>query len=189
MSDVLTAKEELFCKEYLVDLCGAAAARRAGYSKANARTIAYQVLERPDVREIIRKGMAERAKRVEITADKVLTDLADIAQTDLTQVVQIKHGQVYVTDTDLLPENVRRCITEISCTPAGIRVKFTDRVKALELLGRHLAMFSDNVNLHDKRSKPVEQMSEEEIDAELARLKVQTADGSQEAGASADQPA
>jgi phage terminase small subunit len=189
MSDVLTAKEELFCKEYLVDLNGAAAARRAGYAKKHARSIAFQCLERPDVREVIRKGMAERAKRVEMTADKVLVDLADIAQTDLTQVVQIKHGQVYVTDTDLLPENVRRCITEISATPAGIRIKFTDRVKALELLGRHLAMFSDNLNLHDKRAKPVEQMTEEEIDAELARLNAKTADGSQEAGTGADQPA
>lgn len=171
----LTDKQTLFIREYLIDLNASAAARRAGYSKRSSHCQGKQLMETPAVRAEIRKALARRAKRVDVKADRVLRDLADIAHLDKSIAFQVQDGYLHVTDTDILPLAVRRCISEVAQTQYGIRVKFDDRLKALELLGRHLAMFTDNVNLNDQRPKSVEEMSEEEIDAELARIGTQAA--------------
>lgn len=164
----LTVREQLFIKHYLIDLNQHQAAKRAGY-KAWAK-MSVQVMQKPEVRDYIRRAMEKRCKKFEAEAEKVIQDLADIAHLDRSQAFRVQDGQVIVTDTDLLPERLRRCISKVAQTQHGLKIEFDDRVKALELLGRHLALFSDNLNLRDNRSKPIEQMTEEEIDAEIARL-------------------
>lgn len=68
----LTAKQEMFCREYLVDLNATQAAIRAGYSEASAKQAGYENMTKPDLQERISILMAERTQRVTVSADYVL---------------------------------------------------------------------------------------------------------------------
>ena len=75
----LTEKQKRFVQEYLVDLNATAAAKRAGYSEKSASRIAVELLNKTQVSAEIQKQQAKRQKRVEITQEKVLEELAAIA--------------------------------------------------------------------------------------------------------------
>lgn len=68
----LTPKQEMFCREYLVDLNGAQAAIRAGYSASAAKEIAAENLTKPNVQEYIEELKEKRQESVEINAEWVL---------------------------------------------------------------------------------------------------------------------
>jgi len=72
----LTEKQKRFVQEYLVDLNATAAAKRAGYSEKSASRIAVELLNKTQVSAEIQKQQAKRQKRVEITQEKVLEELA-----------------------------------------------------------------------------------------------------------------
>jgi phage terminase small subunit len=173
----LTAKQQVFVSEYLVDLNATQAAIRAGYSVNRASELGYQLLQKTTVSEAIEKAMEERSKRTCITADRVLNELAMIAfanGTDFAQVVDepiIQNGQyvrnpdtgqlrkqevVKVIPTDQLTEDKKKAIAGIKEGKYGVEVSTCDKVKALELLGRHLGMFKDKVELsglNEEKSK------------------------------------
>ena len=167
----LSKKQELFCKEYLVDLNATQAYKRAGYSVQSDNTAAVEaskLLRNPKVEVRITELMEERSKRTEITADFVLQELYAIAKargSDFSQVVDepiIQNGR-YVTDPDTgkiktfrtveviptnqLPEDKKKAIAGIKEGKYGIEVSTCDKVKALELLGRHLGMFKDKLEV------------------------------------------
>lgn len=71
----LTPKQEMFCHEYLVDLNGAAAAVRAGYSEKTANRIASENLSKPDIMERVTELKRERVEKVARTAQDVLNDI------------------------------------------------------------------------------------------------------------------
>jgi phage terminase small subunit len=71
------ARRSRFVVEYLRDMNGTKAAIRAGYSKSCARQIASRLLSQADMRSDIKSAMAERAKRTEWTADRVLEQLQE----------------------------------------------------------------------------------------------------------------
>ena len=76
----LTPKQAKFVIEYLVDLNGTAAARRAGYSEVTCNAIAYQLLRQPHIQEAIEAQMKARAERTLITADYVLSSIKEVAE-------------------------------------------------------------------------------------------------------------
>ena len=78
MSNKLTAKQEAFCREYLIDLNATQAAIRAGYSEHTAKDIGCQNLAKLNIAEKIAQLKAERSKRVQIDADWVLTASKDL---------------------------------------------------------------------------------------------------------------
>ena len=184
-----TDKILTFIREYQVDLNASAAAQRAGYGRKWARTIANQILNRPHVRAELRRQMEKRARKLDLKAEYILNDLREIAHSDRSQAFSIRDGVLHATDTDLLPESLRRCISKVSQTQFGVKIEFDDRLKALEMLGRHLSLFHDALTVNDRRARPLEEMTEEEIDEELARLEDQKATGSQKASASTNEPA
>ncbi len=143
----LTQKQKMFCDEYLIDLNATQAAIRAGYSPDSARSIATENLSKPAIRARIDGAIAERSKRTGVTADRVVRELAKLAFVNAADVLDTQRGGVV--------ENASR--EDTACISA-VRVKvgedFTereirlcDKTKALELLGKHLGMFSDNVKL------------------------------------------
>lgn len=151
----LTPKQKLFVAEYLVDLNATAAALRAGYSQKTAAQVGYQLLQKSTVQEAIQQAMDDRAKRTTVTQDRVVSELAKIAfanGADFAQVVTLKPGEagrpgvqiVELTDTDSLNDDQKAAISSIEETKHGIKVSTYDKVRALELLGRHLGMFDGN---------------------------------------------
>ncbi len=74
---ILTAKQDTFCRQYLVDLNATAAARRAGYSARNADKIGSELLGKTGVAARISELQAEAAKRNEITLDDVIQMLVE----------------------------------------------------------------------------------------------------------------
>ena len=141
----LTDKQKRFVAEYLVDLNATQAAIRAGYSKKTADRIGPELLGKTCVSEAIRKAMSDREKRTEITQDKVLEELARVAfanGTDFARVVS-KNGfqAVELVNTEDVPAEKRSAIAGIKEGKYGIEVSSYDKVRALELLGRHLGLF------------------------------------------------
>lgn len=94
------------------------------------------------VQEKISELRSRQSKRTEITADKVLSELAAIAFSDRTEIAKITDkGFVEFTPTDKLSSEVKKTISGIKEGKFGIEVATADKVKALELLGKHLGIF------------------------------------------------
>lgn len=86
----LTPKVQRFIDEYLIDLNGAAAAKRAGYSARTAKEIAYELLGKPAVAEAITAAKAARAARVEVDQDAILRKLLAAVHTDRNGLTQYR---------------------------------------------------------------------------------------------------
>lgn len=161
----LTERQARFVAEYLVDLNATEAAKRAGYSEKTAYSIGFENLRKPEIQDAIQTAMAQREKRTAITQDRVLQELARVAfanGTDFARVV-VREEPVYALDEEGdLRQVVRRTQTveivdtahvdpekraAISCIKEGkhgIEVSSYDKLRALELLGKHLGMFDTN---------------------------------------------
>lgn len=145
----LTPKQAEFVRQYLVDLNATAAAKRAGYSKKTADRIASELLAKSNVREAIAAAQAKREQRTEITQDKVVAELAKIAFGTARDVMDWGPNGVTLKSSGELSDDQAASVAEVSETTTkeggSLKLKRHDKVKALELLGRHLGMFTDKV--------------------------------------------
>lgn len=99
--------------------------------------------------EELRSKLKEDAENECIaSARDILKELAAIAFLDVTDVVNIENNKVVIKPTATLPDAVKKAISGIKQTRTGIEIKFHDKEKALEMLGRHLGLFKDNVELN-----------------------------------------
>lgn len=152
MAKKLTKKQQLFVDEYLIDLNATQAAIRAGYSVDTAREIGCENLTKPNIQEAIAKAMAERSKRTGINQDRVVLELAKIAFVKMTDVVDPDTGEILpnASDDDLA------CIESVKFKQSDNQyggsiereVKLSPKMKALELLGKHLGMWNDKIDVN-----------------------------------------
>lgn len=147
----LTDKQQCFVSEYLIDLNATQAAIRAGYSPKTANEQGCQLLAKLSIQQAIAKKMAERSKRTGINQDRVVLELAKIAFVKMTDVVD-KNGRIRedATEDDLACiESVKYKSSE-SDTGSSIEreVKIASKLKALELLGKHLGMWQDKLDVN-----------------------------------------
>jgi len=154
--DGLEPKQIAFVQEYLVDLNGAAAARRAGYSENRCYEIAYQTLRKPKIAEAIAKALAERPG---VTRTRIVDELANIAFANAGDYFTWGPHGVSVKPSEDLTEAQRSVIAEASqtVTEAGgtIRIKLSDKQAALEKLARTLGMFTDKHEVSGKDGEPL----------------------------------
>lgn len=168
----LTEKQKRFCDEYLIDLNATQAAIRAGYSDKTATEQGARLLTNVKVQEYIQERKADRVERTEITQDMVLRELAAIAfakATDYAKVIErqailttesgaripmvdedgnpIMFRDVQIELTENLTELQMRALAGIKHGKNGIEVLMCNKEKALEMLGRHLGMFKDKVEI------------------------------------------
>ena len=87
---MLTAKQQRFVEEYLVDLNATQAAIRAGYSEETAGSIGHENLMKPEIAAAIVAAQAERSNRTAITADKVLQHWWAIATADAQALSELR---------------------------------------------------------------------------------------------------
>lgn len=151
MAGKLSKRDLLFADEYLIDLDAKNAAIRAGYKPTTAEK-AYEWIRaenptKPALRDLIQKKMAERSRRTGVTADRVLVELAKIAFADIADIVDLRTGEIQgdakAADTSAIASVKIRSTAHSTET----EIKMADRNRALELLGKHLGMFADNVNI------------------------------------------
>lgn len=145
----LKAKQEMFCKEYLIDLNATQAAIRSGYSKKTAKSIGQENLTKPDIQKRIGELIKARSDRCEITADNVLKELALIAFSDPRKVMKWGPKGVELRESSDLTDEEARLVSEVSqtITDAGgsIKLKMNDKVAALTLVGKHLKIFTERL--------------------------------------------
>lgn len=184
----LTPKQQRFADEYLVDLNGKQAAIRAGYSEKTAEAQASRLLSNAKVQHYIQKRKQDRVERTEITQDMVLYELASIAfsnaadyakvvekeatiQTDEGEEIQLydKDGNpvMYRTVepvlTSELTEKQKRALSVIKKGRDGFEIKPYDKLRALELLGKHIGMFQDRVEVTGEVNNPMAGLTTEEL--------------------------
>jgi phage terminase small subunit len=151
----LNDQQERFCQEYVVDLNGTKAAARAGYSEKGAHVEASRLLRNPKVTARLSELQAARSKRTQITSDMVLLELAKLANSDLRRLFNA-NGELLPPSE--WPDDVALAVSSVEVeelfdgygqdrTQIGYtkKVKFWDKPKALELLGKHLKLFTDKV--------------------------------------------
>lgn len=151
----LTAKQKRFVEEYLVDLNATQAAIRAGYSVDSARDIGCENLTKPNIQAAVGKAMAERSKRTGINQDRVVLELAKVAFVNVADVVDLTDGSILngaSTDDLACIEGIKYKRSDTDTGSSEEReIKFASKMKALELLGKHLGMWDDkaevNVNI------------------------------------------
>lgn len=151
MAGKLTDRDALFADEYMIDLDAKNAAIRAGYSPKTAAKASEWIRPdnpgKPKLRAEIDKRLAERSRRTGVTADRVLMELAKIAFANMGDIVNLETGE-YLADAkaaDIAAISSVRIKETPSTTEREIRL--ADRNKALELLGKHLGMFAENLNI------------------------------------------
>lgn len=144
----LTEKEALFVLEYLKDFNGRRAAIAAGYSANSATEIASENLRKPHIEFHLQKAINDRRKRVENEADEVLRLLFEVARTNIKRIVPEAGKTLSWDDIRKLPDDVTRCISELSIDKSGaLRVKFWNKMDALDKLMRHLGMYEATLAL------------------------------------------
>lgn len=151
----LEPRQERFCREYIIDLNGTQAAIRAGYAENSAQEQASRLLSNAMVKARVDELKLKRNDRLDIKADDVLREVLRLAMVDITQAFDENGNLKPIKD---IPEDVRRALSSIEVDELfegsgkdrehvgrTRKVRFWDKVKSLELLGKHLSLFKDRV--------------------------------------------
>lgn len=167
----MTKKQKRFCEEYLIDLNATQAAIRAGYSPESAGAIGAENLTKPEIQRAVAKEMAERSRRTGVNAERVVLELAKVAFVNVGNVIDATDATL---KKDATPEDLA-AIQSIKVKDMGDmgierEIRMADKLKALELLGRHLGMFNDKIRLDGK-------LDTGKLDSILAQLKDGPPDG------------
>ena len=132
----LTDKQKRFIEEYLIDLNATQAAIRAGYSERTAYSIGEENLRKPEIKRAIEDAQLKRSSRVQITQDDVIRMLIEnIEKSSGTKQVVITQTRKS-EDGEFVGDDVAQFVYE----PSSVN-------KALELLGKHLGMFKDKLDV------------------------------------------
>jgi phage terminase small subunit len=159
----MTPKQARFVEEYLVDLNATQAFIRAGYTaRGNAAEVnAARLLRKAQVQSAISEAMQARRQRTEVTADRVVKELARLAFLDPGKLFNADGAPLRVADLD---EDTRRALAGLDVVAVGnsdvgvgqvLKLKLADKPRVLELLMRHLGMFTEKIELTGKDGGPV----------------------------------
>jgi phage terminase small subunit len=160
----LDARESRFVSAYLIDLDPRRAAIEAGYAESVANSKSYSWVGnsrvKPHVFEAIAEAKAKRSQRTEITQDRVLQELARIGFFDVRRAFTAE-GTIRPLD-ELDDDTAAALVVEASqstdgegCTSYTRRIKFADKLRALELIGKHLGMFRDRLEVSGDAQNPL----------------------------------
>jgi phage terminase small subunit len=159
----LNDKQLTFCREYIVDFNATQSAIRAGYSDKTAGATASRLLTNVKIQQEIKRLVEERAERTGITADRVVQQLAKIAFVDIKSVIDWETAEInqLVGRDPITGDQVftKTPITQLALKPMdqvdgtmiqtvkmgkhGIVVELPDRMRAMEMLAKHLGVYDD----------------------------------------------
>lgn len=160
MSKKLTDKQEMFCREYLLDLNATQAAIRAGYSEKTANRTATKLLSKAVIQDRISELKNARNEKTEINTDYVLRRLKEIDELDVLDIMLDdlsafkplnewpKAWRISISGIDM-----KRIVSQRDDEPMDYileKVKWPDKVKNLGMIGRHV-----DVGAWEKDTAPV----------------------------------
>ena len=157
MTSRLSARQQRFINEYLVDLNASQAAVRAGYSPRTAYSQGQRLLKHVEVADAIARAMRDRAERARLKADDVIAEYRRIAFANILDFIRVQSDGNVIVDLSQLTRDQAAALTEISIDDCveergpdtrrakRVRIKLADKRAALSDLGRHLGMFRDRV--------------------------------------------
>ncbi len=155
----LNPKHARFVQEYLKDLNATKAAKRTGYSEKTARQQGAHLLSIPAIQEAISEGTREAVFDGKVTRKRIVQELSRIAFGDARKIMSWGPEGVGLIDSKTLTDDEAAQVAEVSesTTLHGgtIKLKRFDKVKALELLGRHIGMFGDSEDEDDRKDDVV----------------------------------
>ncbi len=157
----LTPKQAAFAEEHAIDMNATRAAIRAGYSKRTAKEQATRLLSNVHVAAAFAEGRAARSERTGITADRVQQGLAAIAFADPRKLFDASGGMRPMHELD---DDTRAALVievtqgaDADGNPTFTRkVKFAEKLRALEMLGKHLGLFRDRLEIAGSAENPIQ---------------------------------
>lgn len=181
----LTDKQIRFVQEYLIDLNATQAAIRAGYSERTAYSQGHRLLKNDSIQAQVRQAQDERARRTEITADKVLEEFARIGFANMQDYLRMTaEGDAFV-DLSRLTRDQAAAISEVTVEDfkdgrgegardvRRVKFKLSDKRAALVDMGKHLGMFIERKEVTGKDGGPIEvseTSASERLNALLERM-------------------
>lgn len=158
----LTARQSAFVEAYLVSMNATQAAKEAGYSAKTAYSAGERLLRNVEVVAAIDAARAERSERTMIGADRVLRELARIAFLDIAKAFNADGSLKPLSEMD---EDTRRAVSGLEVAeikdadgiPYGTirKIKLSDKIRALELIGKHVGLFDQKVTIGGDADNPL----------------------------------
>lgn len=147
----LNEKQRRFVDEYLIDLNATQAAIRAGYSAKTADVQGSRMLGNVKVQQAISEAMAERSKRTGVNQDRIVLELARIAFVNASDVIDPEDATIKEGASDDDTAAIQSVKVKVIPTKDGEgierEIRLSDKLKALELLGKHLGMWNDKLDV------------------------------------------
>lgn len=157
----LTPKQRLFVHEYLVDLNATQAAKRAGYSKKTAYVQGPRLLEHVGIKKAVKAARERRENKAIMTREEILEELSLVGRADIKNYFTIEEGgEIRAKTFNEMPPGASRALESIEETRTiseskdgketllisdRIKVKGLDKIRSLELLGKHQGMFPTKI--------------------------------------------
>ena len=153
------SRHDTFCREYIIDLNGTRAAIAAGYAKKSAKVTASKLLTNANLQAWLTELMKEKADKLDLSAEKVLSELSRMAFSNLLDYGTVTDDGGFVIDLATLNREQAAAIHEITVDEymegrgegarvvKRIRFKLASKIDALELLGKHLKLFTEKMEV------------------------------------------
>lgn len=166
----LTAKQERFVAEYLIDLNATQAAIRAGYSARTASETGYENLRKPQIAAELARRSKKAATKYELSADLVIRTIVQELTFDPAKLYDAEGRLLPITE---LPEDVRMALTSVEFEQHGSKdapvfvskVKWAQRQGAREQAMKHIGMFLED----NKQKRGVEELPDDALDKLIAQ--------------------
>lgn len=153
----LNKRQLLFCQQYVIDMNGTQAAIRAGYKADNAKVIACMMLQKPEIRFAVAKLQEKAFERLDLTAQRVLYELACIAFANAEDFTRVGEDGMPELDLSKLGREQWAAIAEYTEDATGgqndgerrlivrRKIKQHDKVAALGMLGKYFKLFTEKI--------------------------------------------
>jgi len=143
----LNPQQDQFCQEYVIDFNATHAAERAKYSKKTAYAIGSNLLKKVEVQKRIEYYKKQLLQNADITKEQVLNELKIMGFSDFADILKTNKGYITLQEFERLPPQVTRAIKSFEFDGKRVKIKFHSKEKSLELLGKYMSMFSENINI------------------------------------------